>query len=462
MTVSLADWLVDSAIGLATVEDLVDPAAYEATAILEQLEAAGNPPPVLFPRARALDGSSGEFRLLFNAFGSLAAVAAALRSPARSWPALLRDYVDRVRHVRAPVQMSTAAVHERSVRGREVDLRILPWARHVAGDGGEYFTPIIVGRAPDGARRHNLSWNRAMILDSTHVGIHISPRDLWGFHRTAENAGQPLPVGLVLGHHPAFNLGAAALATTATDEYHLAGALFGAPVRVVPSLSYGAELLVPADAEVIIEGRLLPGVRTVEGPFGEYMRYLGPQKLSHVLEVDAITWRRGATIVEIFTCHLDHLNAHIAIEASLLEKAQSACAQVTGVSWFRGGGPTTLVISLRKTNEGQPMRAAMAAMAASNLVKQVIVVDDDIDIENPQQVLWAVSTRMRADADITMLKNLQGIPLDPAGEGPYDPIPGFIMDATWPLNRPHPPNGRVAAELLTQFALSNYRIARSC
>jgi len=461
MAPSLADWLSDPRVPLRRVEDLVDPAAFEATAILEQLEALGAPPPVLFPQVRSLDGSSGEFKLLFNAYGALGSIAPALGSAAQSWPALLQDYVKRVRDVREPARVDRAAVHENAARGSEVDLRILPWTRHVAGEGGDYFTPIAVARAPSGTRRHNLSWNRAMFLDERHVGVHISPRDLWSFHRAAEEAGGPLPVALVLGHHPAFNLAAAAIAGSAQDEYFIAGALLGHAVRVAPSLSYGDELMVPADAEAIIEGRLLPGTRVVEGPFGEYMRYLGPQKLSHVLEVDAITWRKGAVIVEIFTCHLDHLNAHISIEASFLEKAQASVPQVSGVSWFRGGGPTTLVIALRKTNEGQAMRAAMAAMSASNLVKQVIVVDDDIDIENSQQVLWAVSTRMRAESGLVPLKNLPGISLDPSGSGPFDATSGFIMDATWPLNRPHPPVGKVARDHLERFPLSRYRITNA-
>ena len=454
----LADWLAHPRVRLKIVDDAVDPAAFEATAILEQLEVAGAPPPVLFPKVRSLDGSQGEFKLLFNAYGTLDSVAAAIGSEAATWPDLLKDYVRKVRDLREPVRVAQAPVHENVLRGDTLDLRILPWTRHVAGEGGDYFTPIIVARDPAGVRRYNLSWNRAMILDERHVGVHISPRDLWGFHRTAEGSAQSLPVALVLGHHPAFNLGAAALAAASVDEYHLAGALMGQGVRVVPSQSYGEELLVPADAEVIIEGRLLPGTRAVEGPFGEYMRYLGPQKLSHVLAVDAITWRKGAVIVEIFTCHLDHLNAHVSIEASFLEKAQASCPQVTGVSWFRGGGPTTLIVSMKKTNEGQPMRAAMAAMSASNLVKQVIVVDDDIDIENPGQVLWAVSTRMRADTGLVPLRGLQGISLDPSGSGPYDSTSGFVMDATWPLNRPHPPVGRVDDAVLKKFPLSRYRI----
>jgi 2,5-furandicarboxylate decarboxylase 1 len=451
---SLREWA--EAVRLKVVEDLVDPAAYEATAILEQMEAAGTPPPVKFPRVRSLDGSSGTFGLIFNAYASLEPVAIALGSDARSWPAIHQDYVKRVRVLKEPVLVDKAPVQAHSVAGKELNLKILPWARHVAGEGGDYFTPITVARDPNGSR-YNLSWNRAMYLDERHIGVHISPKDLWRFHRTSEGEGRALKMALVLGHHPAFNLAAAAAAPATLDELHLAGALLGEPVRMVASRSYGNDLLVPADAEVIVEGRLLPGVRAVEGPFGEYMRYLGPQKLTHVLEVDALTWRDGATILEIFTCHLDHLNAHISLEASLLEKAQAAVPQVTGVSWLRGGGPTTLVISIRKTAEGQPMRAAMAAMSAQNILKQVIVVDDDIDIENSNQVLWAVSTRLRCDSGINLLKNLQGITLDPSGSG-YDTTSGFIMDATWPLSRPHPPVGRVAQEVLERFPLSRYRI----
>lgn len=455
--ISLRDWLADPRVPLKIVEDLVDPAAFEATAILEQMEAGGSPPPVLFPRARALDGSEGRFNLLFNAFGALESVAAALGSEASGWPALLHHYVDRVRHLKEPARIDAAPVHENVVLGKDVDLDILPWARHVAGEGGGYFTPIAIGRSPTGTRRYNLSWNRAMYLDKRHIGVHMSPKDLWGYQRIAEGEGKALPIALVLGHHPAFNLAAAAVAGSALDEYHLAGALLGQGVRVAASRTYGEDLLIPADAEVVIEGRFLPGVRAVEGPFGEYMKYLGPQKLTHVLEVDAITWRNGATILEIFTCHLDHLNAHISLEASLLEKAQACVPQVTGVSWLRGGGPTTLVISMRKTAEGQPMRAAMAAMSAQNILKQVVVVDDDIDIENSSQVLWAMSTRMRADTGLCMLKNLQGITLDPSGTG-YEPTSGFIMDATWPLKRPHPPTGKVDDSVVARFPISRYRI----
>ena len=95
-------------VAVQVVENLVDPAIYEATALLEHLEANGSPPPVLFPRVRSLDGSSGEFGLLFNAYGALSSVAAALHTPAETWPALLKDYVKRVRVLNEKIFMNRA------------------------------------------------------------------------------------------------------------------------------------------------------------------------------------------------------------------------------------------------------------------------------------------------------------------------------------------------------------------
>jgi 2,5-furandicarboxylate decarboxylase 1 len=296
-----------------------------------------------------------------------------------------------------------------------------------------------------------------MFLDSRHAGVHISPRQLWAFHREAEEAGADLPVALILGHHPAFNLAAAALTAMAVDEYHVAGALLGGPLEVAPSVSFGDVLLIPAQAELIIEGRLLAGKRVVEGPFGEYMKYLGPQKLSHVLEVDAITSRSRPVILEIFAGHQDHLNAHVSIHASLLAAARAAVPQVVDLGWFQGGGPTTAVVSLRKSADGQPMRAALAVLASGNLIKQVIVVDDDIDVFDAQQVMWAISTRVRAGDDLTILKGLQGSLLDPSHPG-FGTTTGFVIDGTWPVGQPRPPMARVPDEAIARFPIARYTI----
>ncbi len=457
---SCGEWLrtYGHQLGLRVIESTVDPMQFQATAYLEHLEhEVADPPPVLFSSPTALAGGRSDFRLLFNAFAALRSLNLVLGAAASSWPGLLDDFVRRVSEVARPqITEEPAPVHTNIVKGESLDLAVLPWVRHVAHDGGPYFTPIVVA-CDSISGRYNLSWNRAMYLDRNHLAIHISPRHLWSCQRAAEERDEALPVALVLGHHPAFNLAAAALTTTEDDEYEAATSLLGGELRLSASVSFGADLLVPSDAEVVIEGRLLPRQRTVEGPFGEYLLYLGPQKLSHVVEVDALTYRDAPVVVEIFASHRDHLNAHIAIEASIFHKVRTTIPQVTAVSWFRGGGPTTLVLSINKSSEGQPMRAALAAMAASNIVKQVIVVDDDVDIEDSHEVLWAVSTRVSAEEDITVLKNLQRNLLDPSQAGSRT-TSGLIIDATVPLSADFPPVARVPRDALDRFPMESFDV----
>jgi len=454
---SLRVWMADSGkeAGLRRVPDLVDPMAYEVTAVLAQIEDA-DPGPVHFTSVKSLDGQAGNFSLLFNAYASRQSVAAVLGIAADGWVELLERYLEREQALRPPVRVGAAPVQRHVVSGSDVRLDTLPFVRHVEHDGGPYLTPITVSRKP-GDQGHNLSWNRAMYLDRTHMGVHISPRQLWELHREAENAGRDLPVAMVLGHHPAFPLASAARTPLHVDEFSVAGALLGEPLEIVPSLTFGEELMVPAEAEVVLEGRLLAGRRAAEGPFGEFMRYLGPQKLSHVLEVDTITWRDDPVVLGVFTGYADHLNAHVSIHAGHLAAARAAVPQVQQVAWFRGGGPTTVVISMRKTADGQPMRAAMAVMAPANTIKQVIVVDDDIDVFDAQQVMWAVSTRVRADTDVAILPNLQGHLLDPSQQG-YASTSGLVIDATWPQGAVRPPTARVPESAVAAHPLSAYRM----
>jgi 2,5-furandicarboxylate decarboxylase 1 len=457
---SLTGWLAahGTDLGLIRVENQVDPAAYEATALLAQLETREGAPPVLFERVSNLQGSPSVFRMLFNAYASRRSVMRTLGSDAGRWRDLMEQLPELTADLKPHRLVEQGEVQTHVFEGPDVDLRNLPWTRHVEGEGGPYFTPIVVSHEP-GSARYNLSWNRVMFLDRRHAGVHISPRQLWAFQRKAEEEGEDLPVALVLGHHPAFNLAAASLTAMAVDEYHVAGALMGSPVEVVPSISYGEDLLVPARAEAVIEGRLLAGKRAVEGPFGEYMRYLGPQKLSHVLEVDAVTHRDQPIILEIFAGHQDHLNAHLSIHASLLAAAKNAVPQVVDLGWFDGGGPTTAVISLRKSAAGQPTRAALAVMAAGNLIKQVIVVDEDIDVFDAQQVLWAVSTRVRADEDVSTIKGLQGSLLDPSHSG-FGTTNGLVIDATWNLDAPRAPIARVPDEAVARYPLEGYQMKK--
>lgn len=449
---SLRDWLgtfeSQHPEHVRTVHKTLSPYDYELVAVLEALERRGDSSVVVFESTTDLTGEPSMAGWVMNSYASQVSLNSVAGGDAASgeasWAEFLQSYARRLkRGVPPTVVDGPVPVHDNVVTGADLDLRRLPWARHIAGEGGPYFTPIQVSRDPVSGR-YNLSWNRVMMLDSRHAAIHISPRDLWSFHHVLEQRGEDLPLAMVLGHHPGFNLAGATLAT-GDDEYEVAGAIIGEPVRLCPSITFGEDLLVPADAEIVIEGRLLANQRTVEGPFGEFMLYLGPQKISHVFEVTAITWRNDPLVLGVFACHPDHLNAHVAIEASLLEKVSASVPQVKSISWFHGGGPTTLVVQLAKSTEGQPMRAALSAISASNFIKQVIVVDEDVDPEDSHEVMWAVSTRVDAGRDVVTIEGVQGGVLDPS-VGHDLRTTALVIDATVPLRVPYPERGRVPEE----------------
>ena len=441
---------------LVRVSKEVYPAAFEATAILHQMESQGRFEAVLFERVRDLRGNLSPFKILMNTFGTLRKIGVALDIPKGKRIEIIEKMLARGAQAIKPLRVSReeAPVKQVVKYGDALDLRELPIVRHVDMDGGPYLTPIIVSKEPGGTR-YNVSWNRMMYLDSKHLGIYMSPRHLWSYFSKAELQGKNIPIGVVLGHHPAFNITGALLTPRNEDEYEAAGGVLGEPLRLVPSESYGEELLIPADAELVIEGEILTEKRVVEGPFGEFTGYSGPQRLACLFEAKAITYREGAIIIDIFPCKTEHLNAHLPIEASVYAKAKEAVPTVKETCWIGSGGPFHLIISMKKTVEGQPMRAAMAALSASNFLKHVIVVDDDIDPTNIYQVMWAVATRVQASEDVVVLKGLQGQVLDPSLRHEIR-TDGMIIDATKPIDRPYPRRGEVPPGVLEKIKLEDY------
>jgi UbiD family decarboxylase len=262
-------------------------------------------------------------------------------------------------------------------------------------------------------------------------------------------------VAVVLGHHPAFHITGALLTDLDQDEYRVAASFLGEEIRIVRSLAYGEELYIPADAEIVIEGEIKAGKRTVEGPFGEYTGYSGPQRISWLFEAKALLFRSNGILIDIFPCKSEHMNAHLPIEASLLRSMKQACPNVMDTSWVDSGGPLTIIIRMNKRSDGEPMRAAMAAFSKSNFIKIAIVVDEDIEPEDLKQVMWAVSTRVQPESDVQILKNLQGHVLDPSLRSEIRGS-GMIIDATRPLDRPFARRGTVPGEIWEKISLKEY------
>jgi 2,5-furandicarboxylate decarboxylase 1 len=328
-------------------------------------------------------------------------------------------------------EVNDAAVHE--VVHREVDLaKLLPLPVHNEHDSGAYITAgLLIARNP-ATGVQNVSIHRLQLSGPDRLGALLLPRHTHMFYQAAERAGQPLDVAIVIGVDPLTLLASQAIAPIDFDELTIAGALHGAPLRVVKCLT--SELRVPADAEIVLEGRLIPKLREPEGPFGEFPQYYGERAERHVIEIAAVTQRKDALFHTIVGGGLEHLLlGGIPREATLLAHLRRSFPNVRDVHLARGGVCRYhLYVQIAKRQEGEAKNVMMGAFAGHYDVKHVIVVDEDVDIHDPAEVEWAVATRFQADRDLVIVPQAQGSKLDPSTRDGVGAKMG--LDATKPLD----------------------------
>lgn len=436
---------------LLVIEEEVNPATFDVTAILRNLEVVDKYPMVYFPRPLDLTGEVSRFPLITNVFASRERCALAMGlDPARSKLPLSLEYAARQARRLPPVEVSKqeAPVKEMVYKGDAADLNVFPIVRHHEMDLGPYLDMIPIMRDLD-TGAYNACFQRNMFKGPRKLGIHMSPRHNWEIARKHEDLDQSTPVAIVAGHHPAFALGALNVIPFEEDDYEVIGSVIGESLRVTPSETWGEDFMVPADAEIVIEGEILPKVREVEAPFGEYTGYYGPQRYRPVIEVKAISHRRDAIFQNIFTGHRDTLIlGAIPKEGDLYKRIRGMIPTVKSVCLpMSGCGRFNCYISLDKKTDGESKQAALIALGEIDFIKNVIVVDEDIDPFNEQEVMWSVATRVQADEDVDILKNLKGSVLDPSLKGNILTAK-MIIDATRPLSRPFAERLKVPKEAL--------------
>ena len=297
----------------------------------------------------------------------------------------------------------------------EIDLHgLLPIPTHSEHDNGPYITAgMVIARNPKTGIQ-NVSINRIQVHAKDRMAILILPRHLFNYFQTAETMGQPLPVAIVIGADPLTLLASQAIAPLDHDELEIAGALQGAPLPVVKCMTN--DVRVPAGAEIVIEGHLLPKVREPEGPFGEFPKYYSAREDREVIQVDLVTHRKSPVYHTIVPAEMEHLLlGAIPREATLLAHLQRSFPGVQDVHLSIGGvARYHLFVKLDKRREGEAKNVILCAFGAHYDIKQVTVVDTDVDVHDPQQVEWAVATRFQADRDLVVVSGALGSVLDPS------------------------------------------------
>jgi len=417
----------------------------ELSAYVAHLERQGLYPVLHFDSVRTLAGDISSFPVVTNCFATREAIAAALcLDSERSRTELALEFQRRASTEIDPIVVVSPSEAPCRQTVLDPDLRQLPILTHHLGDRGPYLTMAGAARDPD-TGVYNVSFHRAMYVDPTHVALFMEKRHLWNYYLRYKAQGRAMPIAYVLGHHPAYYLGSCALTGIDSDEYRTIGGMLGEPLRLVASESFGDDLLVPADAEMVLEGRILPDETVEEGPFGDFTGYYSPPSQGPLMEVTAITHRRGAAVVDVFVGHRDHaLLGSVPKEGGIFERVRQIVPGVRAVNLPHSGtGRLHCYVAIEKQVEGEARLAGMAALTASELIKHVVVVDADIDVFDDREVLWAVATRVQADRDVEIIRGVKGSRLDPSAPNP-DYAAKMIIDATCPLDTPFPDRLRTA------------------
>ena len=308
-----------------------------------------------------------------------------------------------------------AAVCQQVVHTTGIDLHaLLPIPTHSEHDNGPYITAgLVIARNPRTGVQ-NVSINRIQVHARDRMAILLLPRHLYAFQRAAEAAGDALDVAIAIGVDPLTMLASQAISPIDFDELEIAGALHGAPLPVVKCITN--DVRVPAFSEIVIEGRILPNVREAEGPFGEFPKYYSAQEAREVIEVTAVTHRKNPIYHTIVPAEMEHLLlGGIPREATLLSYLQRSHPGVTDVHLSVGGVCRYhLWVQFAKTREGEAKNVILCAFGAHYDIKQVVVVDTDVDIHDPAEIEWAIATRFQADRDLVLIEGAQGSPLDPS------------------------------------------------
>ena len=426
---SLGDWLAKvEAIGeLKRITAPVDPDLEASTITYMHGKTIGGPT-LLFENVKGHPGQ----RQLFNPFGSsLNRVAISIREePGKDGIELTRILSHKMKNRIPPkkVDAKSAPVNQNIETGDQVDVTKFPAPKMWPLDGGKYIgtADAVITKDPTNDRI-NLGTFRQMIQGPKQVGFYASPgkdavldRERWWA------LGKPAPVAAVYGLDPLLFLCAATSFPKDVSEYEFAGGINGAPIEVFESEVTG--LLLPAHAEIIIEGFSYPDKTASEGPFGEFTGYYGrPGGPTPYIEIKAIRYRNKPILTSALMadgpsneCGLMWGMAKAAkvwtdLDALGVPGVKGVWSPSEGAGW----GMTVVSIEQRYAGHAAQVGALAAqCMGGAYFSKYIVVVDDDVDPSNMQEVIWAMVTRSRPAQSIDILRETWSTYLDPSQNPP--------------------------------------------
>ena len=436
----LRDWLAEAE-GLGEVRVLRGiPWDLDMGAITELVGRQRERPALLFDD---IPGYPSGHRVLTNPVGSWSRFALAMGlPPGLGAMQILQEWRSRSKEMRLlpPRFVASGPVMENVLQGEEVDLLKFPVPKWHEKDGGRFIGTgdVIITRQRDGDWV-NLGTYRVMVHDRNRAGLMVVPIHHGYWHMQEWFArGEPMPVAIVVGMDPLLFLVSASEHPAGTCEYDWAGAIRGEPVDVMPGPI--TRLPIPAGAEIVLEGFIDPEERLPEGPFGEFTGYYaGGVRPQPVVRVEAVYYRNNPIILGVPPLKPPNVTTQyrdIVVRSSLLWDALEASGvpDVAGV-WCHIAH-FIIAIAVRQRYPGHAKQAGrIAAACGPGMNRYFVVVDEDIDVTDLDEVLWAMCTRVDPDRDIEILPALASTALDPMipPERKAHPVaPRVVIDATRP------------------------------
>lgn len=332
---------------------------------------------------------------------------------------------------------------ENVVEGDDINLfELMPLYRINEQDGGFYISKAsVVSADPDAPQdlgKQNVGTYRIQVKGKRKVaGQFLAMHDLAKQFEAAERRNEPFPIAITLGNAPLITFMASTPVSYTQNEYEFVGALNnGVPCEITPADLY-PHLLVPAHCEMVLEGHVVPRVREVEGPFGEFPGSYSGARLQCVVEIERVTYRTDPIFENLYLgmpwTEIDYLMA-LNTSVPLYQQLKPDFPEVQSVNAMYTHGIGTIV-SIKPRYGGHATGAAMRLLSTPHgmpYTKVVIMVDDFVDPYDLNQVMWAITTRVLPSKDVKIIQNAAGMPLDPSSF-PAGMTSKMIIDATTPV-----------------------------
>jgi 2,5-furandicarboxylate decarboxylase 1 len=404
--------------------------SFDTTTIVFELERAGKSPVVIFESV-----GNSPMPVVTNVAGNRKLLAACLGVEPANLPTAFRERCQS--YIPCEV-VDDAPWNEVVIEGEDVDLTALPIPLQFSVDAAPYITAGQIAARDPVTGVDTTGFHRLMLKGRNRLGVSLhSRRRMYEFHRRAEERGESLPAAITIGIHPLHYMGSMTYAYPPNvRKFEIIGGLFGEPYRLARCGIDGLE--VPAGAEMIIEGEILAGVHEPEGPFGEFTGYASYRSTQNVFIAHRIRMRRDAMYHSVVSgMSKDHiLISCVTREGEILNALRRNLPNVRAVHVpHTTCGGFMAFVSMKKIAEGEPQMAIMAALGTELYTKYVVVVDDDVDIFDMNDMMWAIATRVRAEKDIFLIPGVKGAILDPTSDPETFTLTKMGIDATKPSGK---------------------------